>query len=171
MSLRRLALAAVLLALPAAAKPPELVDRVQAPRPAACHDYSFMFWDLYRAELWSDADRLPGESFALSLTYRTDFARKKLVEASIEEMARISGDPPARFADARDELARAFRDVGEGDRVTAWRAGPERVRFFVNGTETGTLTHDVELFLDIWLGAEARHEAGREDLLAGRCDG
>ncbi len=171
MSIRPLALAALLLALPAAAKPPELAGRVEAPRPAACHDYSFAFWDLYRAELWTDADRLPGESFALSLTYRTEFGRGKLVDTSIDEMARISGDPPARFADAREELARALRDVREGDRVTAWRDGPERLRFFVNGTETGTLTHDVDLFLDIWFGRDARHEAGRDDLLAGRCDG
>ena len=93
------------------------------------------------------------------------------MESSIKEMARLSGTPPARFAAARQQLAEAFRDVGEGDRITAWRAGPDRLVFFVNGRETGALTRDVDLFLDIWLGPETRHEAGRADLLAGHCDG
>lgn len=171
MTARALALAALLLALPAAAKPPELAGRVEAPRPAGCHDYGFLLWDLYRAELWTDAAALPGESFALTLTYRTEFERETLVETSISEMARLSGTPAESFAEARRQLADAFRDVGPGDRITAWRAGPERLRFFVNGAETGTLARAVDLFLAIWLGADARHAAGRADLLAGRCDG
>lgn len=164
-------LAVVLLALPATAKPPELAGRVEAARPAACHDFDYLLWDLYRAELWTDAATLPGETFALSLSYRTEFERGTLVEISIEEMARLSGRPPGSFDAARAELRRAFRDVAEGDRITAWRAGPDRLRFFVNGEATGALTRHVDLFLDIWLGRDARDAAGREALLAGRCDG
>ena len=171
MTPRAVALAAALLALPAAAKPPELAGRIDAPRPAGCHAYSYLFWDLYRAELWTDAAKPPGESFALSLTYRTDFTRETLVGTSIEEMARLAGAPPARFAAARRELAEAFRDVAPGDRITAWRAGGDALRFFVNGAPTGRLTRHADLFLAIWLGPETRHAAGRADLLAGRCDG
>lgn len=158
-------------AMPAAAKPPELSGRIEAPRPAACHDYDYLVWDLYRAELWTDAATLPGESFALSLTYETEFTRGKLVETSIEEMVRLSGRSAETFAAARRELEGAFRDVRPGDRITAWRAGSDRLRFFVNGEETGALTHHADLFLDIWLGEDARHAAGRRNLLAGRCDG
>lgn len=168
---RTLAAALALSALPAAAKPPELAGRVEAARPAGCHDYNYLLWDLYRAELWSDATTLPGENFALSMTYHTNFTRGTLVDSSIDEMARFSGEEPGRFAAARRQLAEAFRDVAEGDRITAWRPEPGRVLFFVNGRETGALTHDTDLFLDIWLGPKARHEAGRDDLLAGRCDG
>ena len=168
--IRALALAA-LAATPAAAKPPELAGRVEAPRPAACHDYDYLLWDLYRAELWTDAPAPPGESFALSLTYETEFTRETLVGSSLDEMARLSGRPADSFSAARRDLERAFRDVRPGDRITAWRAGPDRLRFFVNGEETGALTHHVDLFLDIWLGEDARHAAGRRDLLAGRCDG
>lgn len=168
---RAAVLAAVLLALPAAAKPPELAGRVEAARPAACHDYDYLFWDLYRAELWTDAETLPGESFALSLTYHANFERSKLVGSSIDEMARLSGNPPGSFNAAREELRAALRDVAEGDRITAWRDDAGRLRFFVNGVETGTLTAHVDLFLDIWLGEDARHAEGRGDLLAGRCDG
>lgn len=169
--IRSLALAAALLALPAAVKPPELDGRVDAADPAACHDYDYLAWDLYRAELWSDAADLPGENFALSLTYERDFTRGTLIDSSIEEMSRLSGRPGGSFAAVRRELGQAFRDVGPGDRVTAWRDGSDRLRFFVNGEETGTLSRDADLFLDIWLGEGARHAAGRRELLAGRCDG
>ncbi len=155
-----------------AAEPPsELRELVDSPRPAGCSEYRVLFWDLYRAELWSDAEKLPGDQFALSLTYQTKFTQSELVESSIDEMVRISGRPESAFREARAELDQAFRDVVRGDRITAWRAGPDRLRLFVNGQETGSLTRDVDLFLAIWLGDRTRHSEGRQALLAGRCDG
>jgi len=155
----------------AGALPSELQGLVKAPRPAGCNDYRFLFWDFYRAELWSDADELPGKVFGLSLTYRTDFTRDELVESSVEEMSRISGLAEYELAEARTEMQEAFRDVRPGDRITAWRAGPGKLLLFVNGQETGALTREVDLFLAIWLGEKTRHPEGRQDLLAGRCDG
>jgi hypothetical protein len=174
--MRRLA-SALALSLAAAgpagatAIPTELQGLVSTPRPAGCSEYSFLLWDFYRAELWSDASRLPGDAFALSLTYRTVFTRAQLVDSSVAEMARISGQPEAAFAAARQEMTEVFRDVTPGDRITAWRAGPDRLRVFVNGHETGALTREVDLFLDIWLGHDTRHPEGRKAMLAGRCDG
>jgi hypothetical protein len=68
-------------------------------------------------------------------------------------------------------LKRAFRDVAKGDRITAWRAGPNKLQLYLNGQETGLLTREVDLFLAIWLGEETRHPNGRKALLSGRCDG
>jgi len=170
---RKLVLAAAVAAGPAGASamPAELQGLLSAPAPAGCSDYSFLFWDFYRAELWSDAGELPGDAYALSLTYRTGFTRAELVESSVDEMARISGRPESALAGARQEMAQLFRDVAPGDRITAWRAAPDRLRIFVNGQETGALTRDVDLFLAIWLGPETRHPEGRQALLEGRCDG
>ncbi len=155
----------------ATAVPSELRGLVDARRPAGCTDYSFLFWDLYRAELWTDAGAPPGETFALSLTYRTSISRAALVESSIEEMARISGRAGESFAAAGAEMEAAFRDVNPGDRITAWRSGADPVLLFVNGEQTGALSRDVDLFLDIWLGAATRHPEGRRALLSGRCNG
>jgi len=165
-------LVATSLAVPMAqATPSELAPLIEAERPAGCSEYRLLFWDFYRAELWTDARDLPGEAYGLSLTYRSKFSRDELVEASIDEMARISGRPEADFDAARAEMARTFRDVVPGDRITAWRAAPGRVIFFVNGAEMGALTQDAELFLSIWLGEKTRHPEGRMALLDGRCDG
>lgn len=155
---------------PAIALPVELQDRVEIAEPAGCSDFSYLFWDLYRAELWSEAAQLPGDEFGLSLTYKSDFSRDQLVDSSISEMARISGRKEQSFAAARHDLERSFRDVAPGDRFTAWRSGPDRVAFYFNGRETGTLSHDADLFLSIWLGEKARDSKGRQALLSGRCD-
>ncbi|MBK0401050.1 hypothetical protein H0I76_17775 [Limibaculum sp. M0105] len=167
-----LAALAVAAAAPAAlAAPSELAPLIEAERPAGCSDYRFLFWDFYRAELWTDARELPGDSYGLSLTYRSKFSRDELVAASVEEMARISDRPENSFGAARTEMTRAFRDVAPGDRITAWRDAPGRVIFFVNGAQAGALTQDAELFLSIWLGEKTRHPEGRTALLDGRCDG
>lgn len=155
----------------AAAVPNELRGLVDATRPAGCGEVSFLFWDFYRAELWSDHKELPGDAFGLSLTYRSKFTQQELVDSSISEMARMSGRPEASFAEVRDQLASSFREVVQGDRITAWRSGPAELRFFHNGVETGSLRRDVDLFLDIWLGDGARHEKSRQALLSGKCDG
>lgn len=99
-ALRNLVLLAATLAGAGAlqAQPPELRGLVGAARPAGCSDYRFLLWEFYRAELWSDAERLPGEAFALSLTYRASFSRDELVDSSIAEMARIAGRSEAAFA-------------------------------------------------------------------------
>jgi hypothetical protein len=155
----------------AAAVPNELRGLVDATRPAGCGEVSFLFWDFYRAELWSDQKELPGDAFGLSLTYLSKFTQQELVDSSVSEMARMSGRKEASFGVVRAELARSFRDVIPGDRITAWRSGPGELRFFYNGAETGSLSQDVDLFLDIWLGDGARHEKSREALLSGQCDG
>ena len=121
--------------------------------------------------LRSDASRLPGDAFGLSLTYRTRFSRAVFVPQFGRRDARISGRPEAAFAAARQEMAAAFREVTPGDRITAWRAAPDRLLIFVNGQETGTLTREVDLLLRISLAEETRHPEGRAALLGGRCDG
>lgn len=160
----------LLSAASAAAALPELAGRVSSERPAGCAEYVFLAAPLYRAELWTDAPARPGDAFALSLVYRRGFERGTLVATSLDEMVRMSGRPRSAFDAARRELAQAFRSVDEGDRFTAWRSVPGRVEFFHNGNRTGALTHDADLFLDIWLGPDARSLKRRTELLSGGCD-
>ncbi len=152
------------------AAPAELSGRVAAEHPAACVDYAFVFLDLYRAELWTDSAWLPGEEFALSLVYRRSFDRDDLVDSSISEMARMSDRTEGSLDAARAELEHAMHNVVEGDRYTAWRSGKGHIEFFLNASATGVLTHDADLFLDIWLGSRSRDPDRRDTLLAGRCD-
>ena len=154
----------------AVAAPPEISGRVMAERPAGCAEYRFLIFDLYRAELWTDAAVPPGSSFALSLVYSRPFSREELVSSSISEMARMSGRPEADFGKSHAELREAMRSVAKGDRYTAWRSRPGRVDLFHNGSRTGALTRDADLFLDIWLGTASRDPERRAALLSGICD-
>ncbi len=150
--------------------PPELSGRVAAERPAGCAEYGFFFFSLYRAELWTDAAAPPGPNFGLTLHYRRGFSHDELVSTSIREMVRISGRSDENFDAAMAELSQAMRNVTEGDRITAWREGPDRIAFFHNGLPAGELTSDAGLFLDIWLGPESLDPKRRDALLSGRCD-
>ncbi len=171
MTARAAFLALALLAGRADAMPPELAGRVEATAPAGCADYRFLLLPLYRGELWTDAAVPPGAAFGLSLTYRRAFGSDDLVATSIAEMARMSGRPEAGFAGARRELENAMPSVAAGDRITAWRNDAGAVEFYHNGTFAGSLTHDADLFLGIWLGPGSRDPARRAALLSGRCDG
>ncbi len=162
---------ALLVQSAAAAPPPELRGLVSSASPASCSSYGIALWDWYRADLWSDAAKLPGVSFALSLTYEASFTRDDLADSSVEEMSRISGRPVEDFAAHRRDLLSAFRDVSDGDRITAWRSPDDGLALFVNGERTGGLRKDADLFLSIWLGEKARDAEGRMALLSGRCDG
>ncbi len=148
---------------------PELSDRVAARIPAGCANYRALFIDLYRAELWTDAQTMPGEQFGLTLIYSRGFSRHILVSTSIAEMARMSDRPEDSFGPVRTQLERIMRKVSNGDRFTAWRKSAEAVEFFFNGQGVGVLNHDSDLFLDIWLGNRSRKPAHRQKLLSGRC--
>ena len=153
----------------AQAKPNELKGLVASASPAGCANYRYLVFNLYRAELWSDSKRLPGAQYGLSLTYRSDFSREELVDASIDEMARMTGRSESSFASVRRQLNAVFRNVKEGDRITAFRDSAKRVRFFHNGRATGSLTRNAGLFMDIWLGPKARFDRRRDVMLSGRC--
>ena len=169
-ALAALAVSAALFASPASAKPSELKNLVASAKPAGCADYRFLLFNLYRAEIWSDSKSLPGKQYGLSLTYRSDFSRDELVETSIEEMSRISGRSEKSFSTARKQLRSAFRSVKKGDRITAFRESPKRVRFFKNGRATGSVTSNADLFMSIWLGPKTRFKGDRDEMLSGRCE-
>lgn len=166
-------MASMLIAVSAtlvAAKPPELATLVGRMTPVGCAQYRFAFWRIYDAELWSDTVPPSESHYGLSLTYRTRFSRTQLVDSSIAEMARISGQPKANFARAREEMFAAFGDVEPGSRITAWRSDASGAQIFLNGQPTGRLTRQVDLFFDIWLGEDTRRRRERSRLLAGQCD-
>jgi len=169
MILRTASLVCLLATACMAAPPPELAGRIERETPAGCTVYWFLVIQLYRAELWSDATALPGEEFGLTLTYKNAFSSKQLVEASIDEMVRMSGRPADDFGAIRAELAAAMHPVRRGDRYTAWRNQSGQVELSLNGEPTGLLTVDGDLFLDIWLGPRTRYPQRRNILLAGTC--
>lgn len=148
----------------------EYDGRVAAQVPIACAHYKFLFFQLYRAELWTDSTDMPGTHFGLTVIYDYHFKQHDLVRTSISEMARISGRTQSDFAAVRLKLDGIMRDVSKGDRFTAWKAEAGDLEFFLNGEFVGVLDQHVDLFLAIWLSDKSRKPELAKRLLSGKCD-
>ncbi len=151
-----------------ASTPPELAGRIDAPAPTGAAQGTFLAIPLFDAQLWTDGGR-PfswSEPFALSLTYRRSFGAGLLVWASIFEMERIRALDPAAAAAIEGQLARCFRSVNRGDRITAVSETPDRATFFLNGQPTCTVDQPGfrRAFFSIWLDPAARDPAGAAQL-------
>ncbi|MCY4273904.1 MAG: hypothetical protein OXE41_00665, partial [Gammaproteobacteria bacterium] len=149
---------------------PEYSDRIEAHTPTGCVNYKFLFFRLYRAELWSDSYPLLDNNYGLTLIYDYEFSQHELVWASISEMARISNRPKSTFDSTRIKLEQIMRTVSKGDRFTAWKIGENALEFFFNGDPVGILDEEVDLFLAIWLSEKSRKPELAKRLLGGKCN-
>jgi len=139
-------------------------------------DYRWLGILIYEAQLWRDPSPISNDPaavfngpFALHLIYARDIGAPRLVDTSVEEMQRISGNalPESTIGRWRRALARVLVDVRAGDRLTGVYAPALGARFFANDRETGHIA-DPELahaFFSIWLGPATRDPALRQKLL------
>lgn len=145
-------------AMALAEKPPELRGAPEAAEKVGDTSFGFLFWNVFDASLWSpDGAFNWDKSFALALTYRRTFTAESLTEKTIEEMARISGNPEASYADFARSFLACIDDVGPGDRITAVSIGPTATRLFLNGQSRCDLER-VDLrrdFFSIWLSDDS----------------
>ncbi len=125
--------------------------------------YSWLWMDLYHAELWSKRplqrrEEIFGMPHALRLTYDRSFGKKLLVETSL----RLLNDQKLlteeqNLAWGRD-LEMIFPSVRDGDQVAAvYKPQHGSIHFFFNGQSRGVIK-DAEFsrrFMAIWLGADS----------------
>ena len=162
--------AACLSATMAAAdpRPPELIGLIDAERPIGSVDVSLLFFDLYRANMWTPGDRPFDWSapFALSLTYERSFSAEDLASSSIDEIARIARADEASFAALEAPLKACFADVDEGDRITGVSLSPDQGRFFVNARKSCDIVYPdfSRLFFGIWMDPRSRDPEAAEIL-------
>jgi hypothetical protein len=145
-------LIALLLAVPAQAKPPELADVITAAAPQGQGTLDWLWITAYRAELWTDStDLMP--PYALSITYNMDFSVDELVGRSVDEIARAHPLVDAERTDYTTALRTVLPAVKEGERITALVRGANKLEMYHNGVRTGVLTDStlVARFMGIWL--------------------
>lgn len=154
--------AALLLPMLAAAnpmRPAELGQMSAEMEHVGSSSVGFLFWDAFDANLWAPEGRFSWERpAALSLTYRTDFSKRKLTDSTIKEMKRIAGWKPERLADFRANIAPCMSDVVAGDRFTAASPTPDRIVLYLNGEQRCDLTEPGlrRAYLGIWLSQNSR---------------
>lgn len=133
-------------------------------------EFTWFGFRVYTARLWSAGSPQGWQApFALELIYHRALSRDTLVQASLDEMRRLSDrqlpqPTQDRWAQA---MQAAFVDVQPGTRITGVYLPGQGSRFYVDGQ----LHHEVadpafaRAFFAIWLDPRARDPALRQRLL------
>lgn len=133
-------------------------------------EFRWFGFDVYNARLWSAAKPLASDQpFALELIYQRKISRDDLVQASVDEIRRLSGESVsvAQLEAWQKQMQQAFVDVQAGTRITGVYLPGQGARFYVGQR----LQHEVNdpafarAFFDIWLDPRTRNPQLREQLM------
>ncbi|MEN1833570.1 chalcone isomerase family protein [Pseudomonas lijiangensis] len=133
-------------------------------------DFSVFGFRIYTARLWSPAKPFVADApMALELTYHRAIDREDLVDASIDEIQRISGSAVSdqQLSVWRQQMQQSFVDVQPGMRITGVYLPGREARFYV-GPKLQHVVQDSEFakaFFSIWLDPKTRNPDLREQLL------
>lgn len=124
---------------------------------------------IYDAALWGAAGAAwsAERTHALEIRYARDIQGARLVDTSIEEIARLGFGDAARHARWRAALARVLPDVAAGDTLVGLHLPGEGAGFWHGERKTGEID-DPELaraFFAIWLDPRTREPVMRNRLL------
>lgn len=133
-------------------------------------EFRMFGFDVYNARLWSASRPLAADQpFALELIYQRSISRDDLVQASVDEIKRLSGASVSaeQLNSWTVQMQQSFVDVQAGTRITGVYLPGQGVRFFVGQQPQ----HDVKdpqfarAFFDIWLDPRTRNPELRQQLL------
>lgn len=133
----------------------------------------FRYWGFqaYDIQLWVQpgfaAEAAVRHPLALSIVYARQIALDDLLDRTLHEMRRQAVATAAQEQAWREQLARAWRDVSPGDRITAVYTPPGKLTFHFNGQRTADI-QDKELaprFMGIWLSPQTSQATLRRVLL------
>ncbi|MCV6547070.1 MAG: hypothetical protein OIF56_07290 [Cohaesibacter sp.] len=138
---------------------PDIQARLSAPDKIGQVDARFLGLRLYSAALFTEKGT-PfrwQRPFALELTYKRSFSRKRLVSASLSELERVEGKQ-ADHKSIETKLNGCFKAVKARDRFVAIPQGKNSVSFLLNGRQTCRINHSNirKRLLGIWLSDTSR---------------
>jgi hypothetical protein len=145
-------------------------EAVPGARIIGAAEFSVFGFDVYNARLWSAVQPLSDDQpFALELIYQRKISRDDLVQASVDEIKRLSGSAVSseQLAGWQAQMQRSFVDVLPGTRITGVYVPGQGARFFVGQQ----LQHEVQdpqfarAFFNIWLDPRTRNPELRQQLL------
>lgn len=175
--MRKLVLAALALiftacAVPAFAavdmRPVMIRDAITSQKPVGRGTLRRLFTTVYDAAFWSDTGGWNYEKpYALSLTYHVKISAKDFLDKTMEEMERVTGASRADLSRFVPDLRRVFRDVKDGDNITAVFVPKKGTSFYLNGQLTGKIKGQdfSECFFGIWLAPRTSEPELRLKLL------
>lgn len=145
-------------------------DALPGARIVGTGEFRVFGFDVYNARLWSAAQPFASDQpFALELIYQRRISRDDLVQASVDEIKRLSGTSVSagQLAAWQAQMQQAFVDVQAGTRLTGVYLPGQGARFFV-GQQLQYEVKDpafARAFFDIWLDPRTRNPELRQQLL------
>ncbi len=133
--------------------------------------FSYLFWDLYQAELYTVDGRWTGyqqsSPVILRLTYQRDISKADFIEATMDQWKHLQGKVSEQHKDWAKQLDSLWTDVKKGDRLSCVLLADGRVEFYFNDMLLGAVTDPAfgPAFLDIWLSEKTSAPKLRRDLL------
>jgi hypothetical protein len=154
------------------------IDDVASARRIGAGEFCVLGFCVYDAELWASrplgavytpSDTLFDSPFVLSIKYRHDVTRERLVSTGMDEIERLAPSPlSAATRDAwQANMTEAFIDVSGGDVICGVYLPGKGARFYANGRFTAAIADPAfaVAFFNIWLDPRARGTKVRRQLL------
>ena len=130
--------------------------------------YSYLFWDIYDASLYSPTPPWQKQQpFALSLSYLRTLDGHKIAERSLEEMENIGLPTSDKHTDWLNKMKAIFPNVSASDTLTGVRTESGHTEFYLNKKWIGHIKDPefADWFFGIWLHPNTSAPMLRERLL------
>lgn len=130
-------------------------------------EMSYLFWDLYKAEYFTDQPRDTGEqTSALRITYYKSISKQALIEAT-EDQWRELGYKPMDILIWIEPLKQIWPDVAKGDQLTFVQLANGTGEFYLADRAIGRTENNgfASAFLSIWLSEKTSEPELRKQLL------
>ena len=140
---------------------PEISENFSKPSRLGSYNLKVWSFNVYNIQLLSETKNFSYQNkSALVINYQRDFAKKDLIQKSLEEISRINNiNDEALLKKYQNKLEEIFFEVKKGDRKTAFFDPKNGVKLYFNGKFAGTINDLVfaKRFFDIWLSDKSSY--------------
>ena len=140
---------------------PEIDENFSKPSRLGSYNLKVWSFNVYNIQLLSETKNFSYQNkSALVINYQRDFAKKDLIQKSLEEISRINNiNDEALLKKYQNKLEEIFFEVKKGDRKTAFFDPKNGVKLYFNGKFAGTINDLVfaKRFFDIWLSDKSSY--------------
>ncbi len=147
----------------------EINQNFSKPSRLGSHNLKVWGFKIYNIQLLSETKNFSYQNkFAIIINYQRDFAKKDLIQKSLEEISRINDIKDANLVKTyQKKLEEIFFDVKEGDRKTAFFDPKNGVKLYFNGKFAGEINDLIfaKRFIDIWLSDKSSYPKMTQDIL------
>ncbi len=130
-------------------------------------NYSFLIWDIYDAELYSNKNKFNPDKFIVALKYNRQINKDRLVNETIEDIKEQKNINIAKYDSWKKLLNSVYKSTEKGKIFLAVKVNKSEAVFFYDGKLLHK-SNDMEfneLFFNIWLRKNSKNPEFTRKLL------